>query len=207
MRKVESKDEVTCAVEAIQTLDPATREVFLLRFVEQMSVAEVALAVGEPVGTVKSRLHRGRLRLQEILQSTSNTTMNDANDPLSDEAIEELLEPLRTAKLSRTDVRSANREAVRRALERPAQFAVVATTVTVPMPLAIAASLALMVTAAASLRPALDRGTTDVDGLAHEQKIPSSNPTQRFRGGASLGLTSCRSNRSLEVHETLTPQT
>lgn len=66
----ESKDEVTRALEAIQTLDPATREIFLLRFVEQMSVAEVALAVGEPVGTVKSRLHRGRLRLQEILQST-----------------------------------------------------------------------------------------------------------------------------------------
>ena len=67
----ESNDEVRRAVEAIQTLDPATREVFLLRFVEQMSVAEVALAVGEPVGTIKSRLHRGRLRLQDILQSMS----------------------------------------------------------------------------------------------------------------------------------------
>jgi RNA polymerase sigma-70 factor, ECF subfamily len=66
----ESRDESARALEAIRTLDPATREVFLLRFVEQMSVAEVAIAVGEPIGTVKSRLHRGRLRLQEILQST-----------------------------------------------------------------------------------------------------------------------------------------
>jgi RNA polymerase sigma-70 factor, ECF subfamily len=68
--EIESKDESARALEAIQTLDPGAREVFLLRFVEQMSVAEVALAVGEPIGTVKSRLHRGRLRLQEILQST-----------------------------------------------------------------------------------------------------------------------------------------
>ena len=67
----ETKDESARAIEAIQSLDPATRDVFLLRFVEQMSVADVALAVGEPVGTIKSRLHRGRQRLQEILQSTS----------------------------------------------------------------------------------------------------------------------------------------
>jgi RNA polymerase sigma-70 factor, ECF subfamily len=58
-------------IEAIRLLDQSTRDVFLLRFVEQMSVADVATAVGEPIGTVKSRLHRGRRRLREILQSTS----------------------------------------------------------------------------------------------------------------------------------------
>lgn len=58
-------------IEAIRSLDPSTRDVFLLRFVEQFSVAEVADAVDEPIGTVKSRLHRGRQRLREILQSTS----------------------------------------------------------------------------------------------------------------------------------------
>jgi RNA polymerase sigma-70 factor (ECF subfamily) len=67
----ETKDESALAIEAIQSLDPATRDVFLLRFVEQMSIAEVALAVGEPIGTIKSRLHRGRQRLQQILHSTS----------------------------------------------------------------------------------------------------------------------------------------
>jgi RNA polymerase sigma-70 factor (ECF subfamily) len=69
--ELECKDENARALAAIHTLDPATREIFLLRYVEQMSVAEVALAVGEPIGTVKSRLHRGRLRLQEALQATS----------------------------------------------------------------------------------------------------------------------------------------
>lgn len=58
---------------AIRSLDPQTRDVFLLRFIEQMSVAEVAAAVGEPVGTVKSRLNRGRKRLSEILRPTSKS--------------------------------------------------------------------------------------------------------------------------------------
>jgi RNA polymerase sigma-70 factor (ECF subfamily) len=71
-----SPDEVLQAAEArvrliraIDALDDMTRDVFLLRFIEQLSVAEVADIVGEPVGTVKSRLHRGRRRLLQILQS------------------------------------------------------------------------------------------------------------------------------------------
>jgi RNA polymerase sigma-70 factor (ECF subfamily) len=67
---IETAEESARLIQAIRSLDEPTRDVFLLRFVEQMPVAEVALAVGEPVGTVKSRLHRGRLRLQKILQST-----------------------------------------------------------------------------------------------------------------------------------------
>jgi RNA polymerase sigma-70 factor (ECF subfamily) len=66
----ETAEESARLIKAIRSLDEPTRDVFLMRFVEQMPVAEVALAVGEPVGTVKSRLHRGRLRLQKILQTT-----------------------------------------------------------------------------------------------------------------------------------------
>jgi RNA polymerase sigma-70 factor (ECF subfamily) len=54
-------------IAAIRSLDEPTREVFLLRFVEQMSIAEVSATIGEPIGTVKSRLSRGRKRLIEIL--------------------------------------------------------------------------------------------------------------------------------------------
>jgi len=59
-------------IEAIRSLDQTTCDVFLLRFLEQFSVAEVAEAVGEPIGTIKSRLHRGRQRLHKILQSKSD---------------------------------------------------------------------------------------------------------------------------------------
>jgi RNA polymerase sigma-70 factor, ECF subfamily len=67
---MQAAEESERVLTAIRSLDESTRDVFLLRFVEQMSLAEIVAATGEPIGTVKSRLHRGRLRLQEILQST-----------------------------------------------------------------------------------------------------------------------------------------
>ncbi len=80
--------------------------------------------------------------------------MNDTNEPLSDDTIEGLLGPLRTANLT-DEVRSANRWAVRRALQRRAYPPWWRRSVAVPMPLAVAALLALVVTAVASLWPAL----------------------------------------------------
>lgn len=68
---VESAEDNARLFKAIRSLDEPTRNVFLLRFIEQLSIAEVAESVAEPIGTVKSRLHRGRQRLQEILQSMS----------------------------------------------------------------------------------------------------------------------------------------
>jgi RNA polymerase sigma-70 factor (ECF subfamily) len=68
---MELAEDSARAIEAIRSLDQPTRDVFLLRFLEQMSVAEVAKVVGEPIGTVKSRIHRGRQRLKRILQSAS----------------------------------------------------------------------------------------------------------------------------------------
>ena len=58
-------------IEAIRSLDEPTRDVFLLRFVELMPVAEIAATVGEPIGTIKSRLSRGRERLAQILHTKS----------------------------------------------------------------------------------------------------------------------------------------
>jgi RNA polymerase sigma-70 factor (ECF subfamily) len=69
--QLESKDEGARVICALQLLDPATREIFLLRFVELMSVVDVAATVGEPIGTVKSRLHRGRQRLAQLLRPES----------------------------------------------------------------------------------------------------------------------------------------
>jgi len=45
-------------------LPPAQREVVLMRFVDDLSLAEIAVILGIPVGTVKSRLHHalGALR-------------------------------------------------------------------------------------------------------------------------------------------------
>ena len=54
--------------EAISSLPPHYREVVLWRDVDGMSYQEIAEVVGCPIGTVKSRVNRGRLRLQNKLK-------------------------------------------------------------------------------------------------------------------------------------------
>jgi len=52
----------------IDELSPKFREVILLRDVQQLSYEEISQIVNIPLGTVKSRVNRGRLKLQEKLK-------------------------------------------------------------------------------------------------------------------------------------------
>jgi len=52
----------------IDGLSPKFREVILLRDVQQLSYEEISQIVNIPLGTVKSRVNRGRLKLQEKLK-------------------------------------------------------------------------------------------------------------------------------------------
>lgn len=69
----ETEDEALATVDreallqAIMTLPLAFREVVVLYYYEQMDVREAAQALGLSAGTVKSRLHRARLKLREAL--------------------------------------------------------------------------------------------------------------------------------------------
>lgn len=54
-------------LEAVDRLPAPFKEVVVLSDMEDMSYAEVADAIGVPVGTVKSRLFRGRRQLQREL--------------------------------------------------------------------------------------------------------------------------------------------
>ena len=54
---------------ALEALEPAYRELLLLRFQEGLAYHEIAEVTGLPLGTVKVRLHRGRKRLAEALAS------------------------------------------------------------------------------------------------------------------------------------------
>jgi len=54
--------------QAVRDLDPRFREVLLLVDVAQLTYAEAAVAVGVPVGTVMSRLHRARARVRRALK-------------------------------------------------------------------------------------------------------------------------------------------
>jgi RNA polymerase sigma-70 factor (ECF subfamily) len=53
---------------ALRQLPDEQREVLLLVALEEMSYADIAAALGIPIGTVMSRLSRGRERLRQIME-------------------------------------------------------------------------------------------------------------------------------------------
>lgn len=59
---------------ALQRLPADQREVVLLVGLEEMSYADVAIALGVPIGTVMSRLSRGRERLRALMAGTQPGT-------------------------------------------------------------------------------------------------------------------------------------
>ena len=61
----ETKEHIT---RAITELEPELRTVVVLRDLEDLSYEEIAEILEVPKGTVKSRLHRGRLILREKLE-------------------------------------------------------------------------------------------------------------------------------------------
>ena len=70
VRDFESRDTVGLVRRAISTLPEGYREVVILCELEEMSYEEAAAALDCPVGTVRSRLHRGRAILLEKLRDT-----------------------------------------------------------------------------------------------------------------------------------------
>ena len=58
---------------ALRQLPDEQREVLLLVALEEMSYADVAVALGIPAGTVMSRLSRGRERLRQIMEGRQPT--------------------------------------------------------------------------------------------------------------------------------------
>ncbi len=53
---------------AILELEPSFRECLVLRDVEDMSYEEIGAITGLPEGTVKSRIHRARAQLKELVE-------------------------------------------------------------------------------------------------------------------------------------------
>ncbi len=54
--------------EALDQIQPNFREVVVLRDIQQLAYKEIAEITGLPVGTVKSRINRGRTKLQVLLK-------------------------------------------------------------------------------------------------------------------------------------------
>ena len=58
---------------ALGTLAPEQREVVLLVALEDMTYADVSRALGIPIGTVMSRLSRGREKLRKVMDGASRS--------------------------------------------------------------------------------------------------------------------------------------
>jgi RNA polymerase sigma-70 factor, ECF subfamily len=65
--------------QAVQSLPPEVRITVILFFVEQMKYREIAEVAGCPIGTVMSRIARGRSLLQEVLAAGWRTDTTSAH--------------------------------------------------------------------------------------------------------------------------------
>lgn len=61
------REETRQVEQALAQLDEEHRAVLVLKDIEEMDYATIAEVLDVPVGTVKSRIHRGRLRLYELM--------------------------------------------------------------------------------------------------------------------------------------------
>jgi RNA polymerase sigma factor (sigma-70 family) len=65
MQVAESSD----FAEWVSYLEPAERDIIILRFVEELSYEELAIALGIPIGTVKWRLFNAKKKLAPIIKA------------------------------------------------------------------------------------------------------------------------------------------
>ncbi|MCA9026880.1 MAG: sigma-70 family RNA polymerase sigma factor [Planctomycetaceae bacterium] len=68
------REQLERILEVISQFDSPLRDILILRFVEELSVNEVASAMALPVGTVKSHIHRGIAKLKMILSDSECKT-------------------------------------------------------------------------------------------------------------------------------------
>ena len=64
------REELVKVWDAVANLPGKQRSVFVLRFVEEMELPEIATAMGLHVGTVKSHLHRGLAAVRKAMETT-----------------------------------------------------------------------------------------------------------------------------------------
>lgn len=69
---------------ALASIPSSDRDVLLLLAWEQLSYAEIAVAVGVPIGTVRSRLNRARTRVRELLGPVGQYLSEDDVVPLAE---------------------------------------------------------------------------------------------------------------------------
>jgi RNA polymerase sigma-70 factor (ECF subfamily) len=69
--------DVSIAARALAQLGEAEREILLMGIVEGMTHSEIAAASGKPIGTVKTHLRRGLIKVREMLGTADAESEHD----------------------------------------------------------------------------------------------------------------------------------
>lgn len=77
----EHDDRVHAAHETIASLEPMQREILDLRLVQGLSYAEIAEALGIPIGTVRSRLHHAVAEVRRRLETDTDSDPEPTANP------------------------------------------------------------------------------------------------------------------------------
>lgn len=64
--------DMAAAERALNTLAESQREILVLGIVEGLTHSEIALRTGKPLGTVKTQMRRGLMRLRELTEAQEN---------------------------------------------------------------------------------------------------------------------------------------
>jgi RNA polymerase sigma-70 factor (ECF subfamily) len=67
-------NEIEKIWDVVKDLNPEQSEVIHLRFAAGLNYAQIAHTLGIPIGTVRSRLHRGLKTVKEIIGERENGT-------------------------------------------------------------------------------------------------------------------------------------
>jgi RNA polymerase sigma-70 factor (ECF subfamily) len=78
----EASDEARRVWQAVASLSQGDRELLYLRYFLDSSEQELALAIGRPPGTVKSRLHRALGRLRRVIERDFPDLMREPRSAL-----------------------------------------------------------------------------------------------------------------------------
>lgn len=76
------KERHSTVINSINSLDFKFKTVIVLYYYQQLSVGEIAKIIGKPEGTIKSRLHTGRVKLKKMLTKKNNETVEERREVL-----------------------------------------------------------------------------------------------------------------------------
>jgi RNA polymerase sigma-70 factor, ECF subfamily len=69
--------EVAIATRALEQLGESEREILLLGIVDGLTHSEIAIATGKPLGTVKTHMRRGLIKVRALLGSDADSKDGD----------------------------------------------------------------------------------------------------------------------------------